>query len=55
MKLISFLVKRSEQSDELKNMIRVIKRSSNNDEEYPEEISNGNDLIVSWILFHYLL
>ena len=28
-------------------MIRVIKRSSNNDEEYPEEASNGNDLIVS--------
>ena len=41
------LDKRLEQSDKLQNMIRVIKRSSNNDEEYPEETSNGNDLIVS--------
>jgi len=40
-----YLGKRSEQSNDLKNMIRVIKRSSNNDEEYPEEASNGNDLI----------
>jgi len=45
-----YSVKRSEQSDELKNMIRVIKRSSNNDEEYPEEMSNGNDLInFPWV------
>merc|ERR1712223_523296 len=40
-----YLGKRSEQSNDLKNMIRVIKRSSNNDEEYPEEASNGNDLV----------
>merc|ERR1712223_1292695 len=47
-----YLGKRSENTNDLKNMIRVIKRSSNNDEEYPEETSSGNDMIYQnypWI------
>lgn len=41
-----YIAKKSEQSnDQLPNLIRVIKRSSNNEEEYPDEASNENDLI----------